>query len=154
MTSDEFTLEEDGSISFDWAVSSESANYDYLYYTITNVDTNDTIGGTSTKIGGYNPDDTYENLSFNTITVDLDAGTYKITFTYRTDSSNNYGLDSGFVRNIQISGMNTTVPIVTTDEEGVISEGLQTGLYKAVEIEAPEGYELPENEEDRTYYLV
>ena len=153
MTSDEFTLEEDGSISFDWAVSSESANYDYLYYTITNVDTNDTIGGTSTKIGGYNLDDTYENLSFNTITVDLDAGTYKITFTYRTDSSNNYGLDSGFVRNIQISGMNTTVPIVTTDEEGVISEGLQTGLYKAVEIEAPEGYELPENEEDRTYYF-
>ena len=45
-------------------------------------------------------------------------------------------------------------PVVISDENGEISYGLQTGLYKAVEIEAPEGYELPENEEDRTYYLV
>ena len=153
MTSDEFTLEEDGSISFDWAVSSESASYDYLYYTITNVDTNATIGGTSTKIGGNGSVTQYENLSFATVTVDLDAGTYKIAFSYRKDGSGDTGLDAGFVRNIQVTGMNTTVPIVTTDEEGVISEGLQTGLYKAIEVEAPEGYELPENEEDRTYYF-
>ena len=153
MTSDEFTLEEDGSLSFDWAVSSESVSYDYVYYTITNVDTNATIGGTSTKIGGNGSITQYENLSFATVTVDLDAGTYKIAFSYRKDGSGDTGLDAGFVRNIQVTGMNTTVPIVTTDEEGVISEGLQTGLYKAVEIEAPEGYELPENEEDRTYYF-
>lgn len=31
MTSKEFTLEKNGSISFEWAVSSESASYDYLY---------------------------------------------------------------------------------------------------------------------------
>ena len=153
MTSDEFTLEEDGSLSFDWAVSSESVSYDYVYYTITNVDTNATIGGTSTKIGGNGSVTQYENLSFATVTVDLDAGTYKIAFSYRKDGSGDTGLDAGFVKNIQVTGMNTTVPIVTTDEEGVISEGLQTGLYKAVEIEAPEGYELPENEEDRTYYF-
>ena len=41
--------------------------------------------------------------------------------------------------------------IVTTDSEGKITANLSEGLYKAVEIEAPDGYELPENEEDRTY---
>lgn len=45
------------------------------------------------------------------------------------------------------------VPVVISDENGEISYGLQTGLYKAIEVEAPEGYELPENEEDRTYYF-
>ena len=45
------------------------------------------------------------------------------------------------------------VPVVETDENGEISYGLQTGLYKAVEVEAPEQYQLPGNEEDRTYYF-
>ena len=45
------------------------------------------------------------------------------------------------------------VPVVISDENGEISYGLQTGLYKAIEVEAPVGYELPENEEDRTYYF-
>ena len=45
------------------------------------------------------------------------------------------------------------IPVVETDENGEISYGLKTGLYKATEIEAPEGYEFPENEADRTYYF-
>ena len=52
-----------------------------------------------------------------------------------------------------IEGQSEQVPVVTTDENGVISYGLKAGLYKATEIEAPEGYILPENEEDRTYYF-
>ena len=36
------------------------------------------------------------------------------------------------------------IPVVETDENGEISYGLKTGLYKATEIEAPEGYEFPE----------
>ena len=153
MTSQEFTLEKDGSISFDWAVSSESVSYDYVYYTITNTKTNATIGGTSTKIGGNSSITDYNNLSFTTVTQDLDAGTYKIAFTYKTDSSNSKGLDSGFVKNVKVEGMNTQIPVVETDENGEISYGLKSGLYKATEIEAPEGYELPENEADRTYYF-
>lgn len=43
--------------------------------------------------------------------------------------------------------------VVSTDENGNISYGLQTSLYKAVEVESAEGYVLPENEEDRTYYF-
>ena len=42
---------------------------------------------------------------------------------------------------------------IVTDEKGEISCGLRAGFYKAVEIEAPEGYELSENEEDRSYYF-
>ena len=40
-----------------------------------------------------------------------------------------------------------------TDENGEINVNLQEGLYKVVEIKAPEGYELPESEEERTYYI-
>ncbi len=153
MTSKEFTLEKDGNISFEWAVSSENASYDYVYYTITNTKDNSTIGGTSTKIGGNSSITDYNDLSFETVTEELEAGTYKIAFTYRTDGSNSEGLDSGFVKNIKLEGMNTQIPVVKTDENGEISYGLKAGLYKATEIEAPEGYELAENEADRTYYF-
>ncbi len=40
--------------------------------------------------------------------------------------------------------------ILTTDENGEISANLPEGFYKIIEVEAPEGYDLPENEEDRT----
>ena len=43
--------------------------------------------------------------------------------------------------------MNTKIPLVETDEKGNISYGLKSGLYKAIEMEAPKGYELPEKEE-------
>ncbi|MCI8655259.1 MAG: MucBP domain-containing protein [Clostridia bacterium] len=43
--------------------------------------------------------------------------------------------------------------VVTSDELGKIQLNLPGGLYKLVEVEAPEGYELPEKEEDRTYYF-
>ncbi len=42
--------------------------------------------------------------------------------------------------------------VVTTNEEGVISYGLKSGLYKAIEIQAADGYVLPA-EEQRTYYF-
>ena len=153
MTSKEFTLEKNGSISFEWAVSSESASYDYLYYTITNTKDNTTIGGTSTKIGGNNNITDYSKLSFETVTKNLEKGTYKIEFSYRKDGSGDYGLDAGFVKNIKVEGMNTKIPLVETDEKGNISYGLKSGLYKAIEMEAPKGYELPEKEESRTYYF-
>ena len=72
---------------------------------------------------------------------------------YEIDESYN---ELGYAKDIngnQIGTVENGVPVVVTDENGVISYGLKSGLYKAVEIEAPEGYELPENEEDRTYYF-
>ena len=46
-----------------------------------------------------------------------------------------------------------TIRVVTTDENGVISCGLKSGLYKAVEVQAPDGYVFPEDETQRTYYF-
>ena len=104
MKSEEFTLTETGDISFDWAVSSESVSYDYLYYTIYKDGTALSGTGTSTKIGGYTSSDTENNLTYKTITKTLEAGTYTIEFSYRKDGSTNYGLDRGYVKNIVIPG--------------------------------------------------
>ena len=104
MKSDEFTLTESSDISFDWAVSSESASYDYLYYTIYKDGTALSGTGTSTKIGGYTSSDTEDNLTYKTVTKTLEAGTYTIEFSYRKDGSGNYGLDRGYVKNLTISG--------------------------------------------------
>ena len=46
-----------------------------------------------------------------------------------------------------------TYQVITTDEQGKITENLPEGYYKVVEIETAEGYQLPENEEDRTYFF-
>lgn len=43
--------------------------------------------------------------------------------------------------------------IVETDSNGLITANIGEGTYKAIEIETPEGYILPEKEEDRTYYF-
>ena len=46
-----------------------------------------------------------------------------------------------------------TCRVFTTNEDGIIEEPLRDGIYKIVKIEVPKGYELEENEEDRTYYV-
>ena len=104
MKSEEFTLTETGDISFDWAVSSESASYDYLYYTIYKDGTALSGTGTSTKIGGYSSSDTENNLTYKTVTKTLEAGTYYIEFTYKKDSSAHKGLDRGYVKNLIVPG--------------------------------------------------
>ena len=52
---------------------------------------------------------------------------------------------------IEIQGENYQV--ITTDENGEISINLPKGLYKVIEVQALEDYELPENIEERTYYF-
>ena len=152
ITSDEFVVTQKDTISFDWTVSSEG-NVDYLYYTIKNTKTNATIGGTSTKISGTTYGTEYDKLKWNTVTKELEAGTYTLSFSYKKDSSIDKGLDTGYVRNIKFGENMYIQSAVTTDEKGSLSLNLPQGLYKVVEEEAPEGYQLPEKEEDRTYYF-
>ena len=45
------------------------------------------------------------------------------------------------------------IDVATTDEDGRIDIDLRPGKYIVTEIEAPENYILPENEEDRTYTI-
>ena len=89
-------------LSFDWSVSSESASYDYLYYTITKDGTTLSDTGTSTKIGGTDLGTTESELIYNNISKNLDKGTYELTFTYRKDSSGTKGTDTGYIKNIKV----------------------------------------------------
>lgn len=153
MISDEFKIEDTRTLSFEWSISSESVSYDYVYYTITNTVTGATIGGntSSSKIGGTSYGSTYEGLTFLNVSQELSAGTYTISFTYRKDGSSSSGLDCAYVRNVKVDGDGYYG--LTTDENGELTADLPEGLYMAIEVEAPEGYELPENEEDRIYYF-
>ena len=89
-------------LSFDWSVSSESASFDYLYYTITKDGTTLSDTGTSTKIGGTTLGTTESALIYNNVSKKLDKGTYELTFTYRKDSSSASGTDTGYIKNIKI----------------------------------------------------
>ena len=93
---------DDTYLSFDWSVSSESASYDYLYYTITKDGTALSGTGTSTKIGGTTLGTTESTLTYKNIQRKLDKGTYELTFTYRKDSSGAKGTDTGYIKNIKI----------------------------------------------------
>ncbi|MBO5476635.1 MAG: MucBP domain-containing protein, partial [Clostridia bacterium] len=63
------------------------------------------------------------------------------------DAKDGNGNTIGTVENIN----GTDYRIVKTDERGIIGINLPAGKYKAIEVEAPEGYALPENVDDRTY---
>ena len=89
-------------LSFDWSVSSESASYDYLYYTITKDGATLSGTGISTKIGGTSLGTTESALTYKNVSKKLDKGTYELTFTYTKDSSSAKGTDTGYIKNIKI----------------------------------------------------
>ena len=140
MESDEFTIQ-NGTLTFDWSVSSESVNYDYAYYTITNVKTGETIGDANTKIGGTSYGTGYNSLRFNSVEQKLNAGTYKISFTYRKDSSGHTGLDRAYVKNAKIAYEKITEIPYVTDENGSLKiENIEWGNYYIKEKEPLSGY--------------
>ena len=109
---------DDTYLSFDWSVSSESASYDYLYYTITKDGTTLSDTGTSTKIGGTTLGTTESVLTYKNVSKKLDKGEYELTFTYRKDSSSASGTDTGYIKNIKILDSPTVNEKVETIGEG------------------------------------
>jgi len=95
-----FTLVKSMVLKFDWSVSSESASFDYLYYTIKKDGQTLSETGVSTKIGGTSYGTSEANLIYNTIAKSLEPGEYELVFTYRKDSSVNNGTDTAYVKNI------------------------------------------------------
>ena len=109
---------DDTYLSFDWSVSSESASYDYLYYTITKDGTTLSDTGTSTKIGGTTLGTSESALTYNNVSKKLDKGEYELTFTYRKDSSGASGTDTGYVKNIKVLDSPTVKETVVPIGEG------------------------------------
>ena len=67
-----------------------------------------------------------------------------------TDEEGNYVVDGNGNEVGQIENIDgQDLRVATTDENGQIAENLEPGTYILTEVQAPEGYKLPENEEDR-----
>ena len=114
-----FTAPSDNTyLSFDWSASSESADYDHIYYTITKDGTALSDTGTSTKIGGTYLGTTEAALTYKSVLRQLESGSYEITFTYVKDGSGASGTDTGYVKNIKILDSPTVNTEVTPIGEG------------------------------------
>ena len=74
-------------------------------------------------------------------------------FTIKDESGNDV-VDKNGKQVGQIEEINgQEMRVITTDEDGRIDLDLLPGKYTIVEVQAPENYILPENEEDRTYSI-
>ena len=127
-----FTLNGQGVLSFDYSVSSESASYDYLYYTIKQGDNIIDSTGTSTKIGGTSYGTADASMTYVSKTHILEVGTYTLEFTYRKDSSTDSGTDSGYVKNVKVlenAEIKTTNLGIEQGGGAASTNGNITGVY-------------------------
>ena len=105
MISNEFTINNEGNITFEWRSNGENY-YDYLGYDILNVDTGKYLSGESSP--KYNKSlgnlEGKASRNFSTVTKELNAGTYQIVFMYGKDYTASSNEDMGFVKNIVVIG--------------------------------------------------
>ena len=97
-----FTLTGQGVLSFDYSVSSESASYDYLYYTLKQGDNIIDGTGETTKIGGTSYGTSDASMTYISKLHVLEPGAYTLEFIYRKDGSSDKGTDSGYVKNVKV----------------------------------------------------
>ena len=126
-----FTLTGQGVLSFDYSVSSESASYDYLYYTIKQGDNIIDRTGTSTKIGGTSYGTADASMTYISKLHVLEPGAYTLEFIYRKDGSSDKGTDSGYVKNVKvIDGAEARITYLIEQGGGAASTtGNVTGIY-------------------------
>ena len=130
LTSEEFTIEREARLEFDWALSAEGyvLEYgiyyylDYLYCTITNKETGEEIWKDEM---GQNGNGTYESSEFETRGCNISAGTYIISFIYEKNDSQDYGLDAGFIKNVRLE----------TNKSTYIDIDFKEGIYHGGEYE-------------------
>ena len=126
-----FILTGKGVLSFDYSVSSESASYDYLYYTIKQGDNIIDSTGETTKIGGTSYGTSDESMTYISKLHVLEPGAYTLEFIYRKDGSSDSGTDSGYVKNVKVIN-DAEVNIVNFIEQGggaASTNGNVTGVY-------------------------
>ena len=129
---------EDVTITINAEISSET-NYDIGYATITETNTVPTYDDSTGRFiyisGTQNAKDYSTKLEKGKI--------YYLHFGYRKDSGVNAGTDTFTINNILVNG--ETLNGITTDAQGRIEKKLEAGTYEITEIEAPEGYKIPDN---------
>lgn len=111
------TVEGEGTLTFDWSVSSEENTddptepFDALYF-IVNGELQEFISGT---------------VNYTSISVELDAGTNVLEWTYSKDQFTAEGTDQGFVRNVSFTPTEApttpTTPSTPTTPTGSSSSG-------------------------------
>ena len=101
LTSNEFTVGENGGrLTINWTVSCNYL-YAYIYAIITNIDTGEQIR--APKVANTIYGTAYDSLIYTTYDQELSSGTYKVEINYTKETNvSNVGLDSGYVKNTQI----------------------------------------------------
>ena len=135
---------EDATVTVNAEISSES-NCDIGYATITQYDTAPTYSSSTGRFIYISGTQSAKDYS-----VTLKKGSiYYLHLGYRKDSSVDSGIDTFTINSIKIDGVDyltyTKDPYYTTDINGKIQTKLESGTYEVTEIEAPEGYKLPDN---------
>ena len=126
-----FILTGKGVISFDYSVSSEGDDYDYLYYTLKQGDNIIDGTGETTKIGGTSYGTSDASMTYISKLHVLEPGAYTLEFIYRKDGSSDSGTDSGYVKNVKVIN-DAEVNIVNFIEQGggaASTNGNVTGVY-------------------------
>ncbi|MBQ3408448.1 MAG: Cna B-type domain-containing protein [Clostridia bacterium] len=119
LSSEEFTVETGGVLSFDRSVSCQNMpNIIYAEYTVTNVETGEIVPGTgeSTRITGISRGTTYEDLLFDHVNIGLQQGTYKIEFKYSNLIKYVDGLNKAYVKNLKFTETGETCGIDITNK--------------------------------------
>jgi len=105
----EFSIQNTGSLAFDYTVSSASG--DTLSYSLTK-DGTEIVGENASKISGTSRGTSVSNLSFIHKEHPLSSGTYKLIFNYKKDNNpTTAGLDKGFVKDLKIEEIREVVTV-------------------------------------------
>ena len=127
-----FILTGKGVISFDYSVSSEGDDYDYLYYTLKQGDNIIDGTGETTKIGGTSYGTSDASMTYISKLHVLEPGSYTLEFIYRKDDSSDEGTDSGYVKNVKVlenAEIKTTNLGIEQGGGAASTNGNITGVY-------------------------
>ena len=135
---------EDATVTVNAEISSKSG-YDIGYATIIETETAPSYSSTRGRFIYISGTQSAKDYS----TTLAKGKVYYLHLGYRKDGTGNTGADTFTVNSIKINGvdyLNCTKGVqYTTDANGKIQTKLEAGTYEVTEIEAPEGYKLPDN---------
>ena len=117
-------------------ISSENY-YDVGYATITQTETAPSY---NSSVGNFVYISGIQSAKDYSITLEK-GKVYYLHLGYRKDSSANSGTDTFIINSIDVGNVERHI----TNEQGKIQTDLEIGKYEVTEIEAPEGYKLPDN---------